>query len=119
MTDFVAALAELTARLPEGARADVRARPFFGGAALYAGGAICATLSHSGFALKLPLEQRAHLAASGAAKPHRFVPTGPVKREYVRIADDARLRDSQLPLLADAITYALGRPTREGIGPTT
>ncbi len=45
---------------------------FFSGAALYANGKICASLSPSGFALKLPTDVRERLIAEGRAKVFRF-----------------------------------------------
>ena len=56
---------------------------FFSGAALYADGKICGTLSPAGFALKLPEGLRFGLIKEGKANEFRFFPKGPIKREYV------------------------------------
>jgi len=60
---------------------------FFSGAALYANGKICASLSPSGLAVKLPEELRQSLIAEGKATEFRFFDNGPIKREYVALSD--------------------------------
>ena len=54
---------------------------FFSGAALYANGKICMTLTPVGLALKLPEEYRESLIKEGAKKL-RYFPKAPVKKEY-------------------------------------
>ena len=61
----------------------VECRHFFGGAAVYANGRLCASLSPVGFAIKLPKEWRDRLLKGRGAKPLRYFPKGPVKKEYV------------------------------------
>ena len=68
---------------------------FFSGAALYANGKICASLSPSGFALKLPADVRKSLIADGRAKEFRFFENGPIKREYVALSD-GMVQDQQV-----------------------
>jgi TfoX/Sxy family transcriptional regulator of competence genes len=67
---------------------------FFSGAALYADGQICASLSPSGFALKLPENTRLKLLADGKGAEFRFFSTGPVKKEYIALSDPV-LKDEQ------------------------
>ncbi len=55
---------------------------FFSGAAAYANGRICITLTTVGLALKLPEDSRARLMKTGA-KPLRYFPNGPIKKDYV------------------------------------
>ncbi len=55
---------------------------FFSGAALYANGKICVTLTPVGLALKLPEGSRALLEQTGATQL-RYSPEGPVKKDYV------------------------------------
>ena len=56
---------------------------FFGGAAVYANGKICISLTHVGFAIKLPEESRNGLLKQKGTKPLRYFPEGPIKKEYV------------------------------------
>jgi TfoX/Sxy family transcriptional regulator of competence genes len=78
---------------------------FFGGAAAYADGRIFATLSPTGFALKLPEDRRAELLGLGAALL-RYFPKSPIKKDYVvlpgEMSEDARRLAA---LLAESIRY--------------
>jgi len=56
---------------------------FFSGAAIYANGRICMSLTTVGFALKLPEESRNALMKERGAKPLRYFPKAPVKKDYV------------------------------------
>ena len=56
---------------------------FFSGAALYANGRICITLTPAGFAIKLPEESRNTLLRQKGAKHLRYFPKGPIKKDYV------------------------------------
>ena len=56
---------------------------FFSGAALYADGRICLSLTSVGFAVKLPEESRNTLMNERGAKRLRYFPKGPIKKEYV------------------------------------
>jgi TfoX/Sxy family transcriptional regulator of competence genes len=84
---------------------------FFSGAALYANGKICASLSPSGFAVKLPAEVRQSLMSEGNAKEFRFFDSGPVKREYVALTD-AIVEDQKAlrKLIRMSARYAIGAP---------
>jgi TfoX/Sxy family transcriptional regulator of competence genes len=56
---------------------------FFSGAALYADGKICMSLTPVGFAIKLPEESRNALLKQQGTKPLRYFPEGPIKKDYV------------------------------------
>lgn len=56
---------------------------FFSGAAVYAGGKICITLTPAGFAIKLPEDLRDELKAKHGAQALRYFPEGPIKKDYV------------------------------------
>ena len=58
---------------------------FFSGAALYANGNICVTLTPAGFGLKLPLESRNQLIGTDDGKELRYFEKAPVKKEYVAL----------------------------------
>jgi len=61
----------------------VECKHFFSGAAVYANGRICASLTPVGFAIKLPKESRDSLLKRRGVKPLRYFAKGPVKKEYV------------------------------------
>lgn len=65
---------------------------FFSGAALFANGKICMTLTPVGFALKLPEQLRESLIKEGAKKL-RYFPKAPIKKEYVLLS--RKLMDDQ------------------------
>lgn len=65
-------------------------RHFFGGAALYADGSICASLSPAGLALKLPDDTCAELLAHGDARPLQYFEGGRVKKGYVVLSQALR-----------------------------
>ena len=80
VADLEALLAGTVAALPSGVVVEVR--DFFSGAAAYVNGRICLTLTPVGLAMKLPEGDRARLMKRGA-KPLRYFPKGPVKKQYV------------------------------------
>jgi TfoX/Sxy family transcriptional regulator of competence genes len=89
-------------------------RHFFSGAALYANGRICASLTPVGFAIKLPEESRNALMKQKGAKPLRYFPKGPIKKDYV-VLTKAMLTDIKAlrRWVKISIEYALSLP-----GPT-
>lgn len=92
-------------------------RHFFSGAALYANGKICASLSPSGFAVKLPADVRQSLIREGNAKEFRFFESGPIKREYVALSDAIVQDEESLRKLIDiSARYAIGAPNHQGEG---
>lgn len=83
---------------------------FFSGAALYADGNICATLSPAGFALKLPEDTRQKLIESSQGSEFRFFPTGPIKHAYVALSESLLQDEEALrELLRESIAYVLDR----------
>lgn len=83
--------------LPAQAEVLLECKHFFSGAALYANGKICASLTPAGFGLKLPEEVRDRLFEDGDGKELRYFEEAPVKREYVLLSksvveDPERLR---------------------------
>ena len=60
----------------------LESKHFFSGAAAYANGRIFMTLTTVGLALKLPKDSRELLIGNGA-RPLRYFPKGPIKKDYV------------------------------------
>ncbi len=75
-----ALLAPAARKLPPEVALEVK--HFFSGAAAYANGRICITLTAVGLALKLPEAARIRLKKAGAT-PLRYFPNGPIKKDYV------------------------------------
>lgn len=93
-------------RLPDGV--DLVCKHFFGGAAAYADGRICITLTPAGLAMKLPQNDRAALEGEGAT-PLRYFPQGPVKKQYVVLPQNLRDDPERLEACAlKSIAYVLG-----------
>ncbi len=97
--------------LPRTSGVTLEARHFFSGAALYADGKICALLSPTGFAMKLPADKRRSLIKESKGAEFRFFANGPIKREYVAlpesiIRDDGALRE----LIGASVNYVVGLP---------
>jgi TfoX/Sxy family transcriptional regulator of competence genes len=90
-----------------GSRAVVVCKHFFSGAAAYANGCIFMTLTPVGLALKLPEESRAAMIEQGA-KPLRYFPRGPIKKDYVvvprKLAND---EVALAPWIKQSIRYVL------------
>ncbi len=61
---------------------------FFSGAAVYANGKICMTLTPAGFALKLSKSDIDFLLESKGNKRLRYFPNSPVKKDYVVLSAD-------------------------------
>lgn len=60
---------------------------FFSGAALYASGVMCASLSPVGLAFRLPADVRAELIDCGAASKLKYFAKSPIKKGYVLFSD--------------------------------
>ena len=89
----------------------LESKHFFSGAALYANGKICASLSPAGFAIKLPGDARRSLIEEGQGTEFSFFPDGPVKQEYValsepKVSDGESIRE----LIALSVDYVLDAP---------
>lgn len=82
---YLEQLAPIMKRASSGSIKGVRLehKHFFSGAAVYANGRICMSLTPVGFAVKLPEGSRNALVEQEGAKPLRYFPEGPIKREYV------------------------------------
>jgi TfoX/Sxy family transcriptional regulator of competence genes len=107
---FVENLSHIVDRATSGRIGDVRleCKHFFSGAAVYAKGRICASLTPVGFAIKLPKESRDILLKRRGVKPLRYFAKGPVKKEYVVlpkaiVCDPNCVRD----LLETSVAYVL------------
>lgn len=84
------------------------AKHFFSGAALYANGKIIASLSPSGFAIKLPEDRRRRLIEGGKGTEFRFFPKGPIKKEYLALSDLTLANDEELRELIElSVIYVL------------
>jgi hypothetical protein len=70
---------------------NLECKHFFGGAALYVGDKICASLTPSGLAFKLPSRRCADLISSGDAVQLRYFAKAPIKKGYVLFANPAVL----------------------------
>ena len=95
----------------------VEIKHFFSGAAAYANGRIYITLITTGLALKLPEDSRSRLMKAGA-KPLRYFPKGPVKKDYAVVPAAFRTDKRKLALWArrsidHALTLPLPRPKRK------
>ena len=89
---------------------------FFSGAAAYADGRIFMTLTPVGLALKLPEEARNSLLSQGA-KPLKYFPKAPIKKDYVvlpeaMVADRAGLATWISESARFALTFSRPRKRR-------
>jgi len=87
-------------------KAAIACKHFFSGAAAYADGHIFMSWTPVGLALKLPEPAGAELRQLGA-KPLRYFPKGPIKKDYVilpaRLAADAAALS---PWIVQSIAFA-------------
>ncbi len=103
-----ALLAPAARKLPPKVKLEVR--HFFSGAAAYANGRICITLTTVGLALKLPEDARIRLKKKGA-RSLRYFPNGPIKKDYVVVPRRYRKDKRKLATWAGkSIDYALTLP---------
>jgi TfoX/Sxy family transcriptional regulator of competence genes len=96
--------------LPTSKKVVLECKHFFSGAALYVNGKICASLTPSGFGLKLPQDVRKRMFEERQGKELRYFENAPVKREYVVLSqvivdDPAKLKS----LLEQSIDYIVER----------
>jgi TfoX/Sxy family transcriptional regulator of competence genes len=85
----------------------IECKHFFSGAAAYAGGKVFMSLTPVGLALKLPAEARQQLMEAGA-KPLRYFPKAPVKKEYVLMPEKlARDDDALAPWIEESIRHVV------------
>ena len=93
---YLEQLTSLMSKLTSGRFKDVKleGKHFFSGAAVYANGKICMSLTPVGFAIKLPEKSRIILMKEKGAKYLRYFPKGPIKKDYV-ILPKAMLKDTK------------------------
>jgi TfoX/Sxy family transcriptional regulator of competence genes len=115
--EYVDQLSALLKSATSGRFKDVKmeCKHFFSGAAIYADGRICMSLTSVGFALKLPVEARNTLVKEQGAKPLRYFPKAPIKKDYV-ILPKAMLKDMKTlrRWVKVSIEYVLSRPAPGG-----
>ena len=108
---YVEQLTDLMKQAASRKHRDVRLKikHFFSGAAVYANGAICITLTPVGFALKLPPERRTTLLEKHGATPLRYFPNAPIKKEYAvlpaNIIDDQEALRSWVAASIDYVAH--------------
>lgn len=92
-------------------KADLEIKHFFSGAALYADGRICITLTPAGFGLKLPEDLRSELMQEEDVQPLRYFPKAPIKKAHI-VLPERMLEDKEtLCLLVEkSINYVLALP---------
>ena len=94
--------------------ASLEVKHFFSGAAVYADGRICISLTRAGFALKLPKALRDELLKEEDTKNLQYFPEAPIKKDYVvlsqRLLDD---RDRFCFWVENSIEYVLTLPQPE------
>jgi TfoX/Sxy family transcriptional regulator of competence genes len=73
---------------------NLECKHFFSGAAVYADGRICISLTPVGFAIKLPEASREQLLKEKGVKPLRYFPKGPIKKDYV-VLSKSMLNDTK------------------------
>ncbi len=111
---YLEKLSELMNRATAGKfkNVDLEYKHFFSGAAVYANGRICVTLTPVGFAVKLPEESRNALMRDKGTKHLRYFPRGPIKKDYV-VLPEAMLKDMRTlrHWIEVSIEYVTGPPT--------
>jgi len=86
--------------------ANIECKHFFSGAAAYVEGRIFMTLTSVGLAMKLPIQRRAALLKQGA-RPLRYFPNAPIKKDYVILpADLVENGQAFTTLLRESLRYS-------------
>lgn len=95
---------------PEGVK--LTYKHFFSGAAVYANGRICVSLTPAGFALKLLETSRAKLLKQKGTKQLRYFPKGHIKADYI-VLPPAMVHDSKTlrHWIMSSIEYVLTLPS--------
>jgi TfoX/Sxy family transcriptional regulator of competence genes len=99
----------------------IECKHFFSGAAAYVNGRIFMTLTTAGLALKLPQDSRELLIGNGA-RPLRYFPKGPIKKDYVVVPkalsnDEETLASRIGESIRFAQTFPKSTSPRAGSGP--
>src|SRR5260370_13536706 len=108
VTAHLSTLRSLLERAVSGTEPGVKfeCKHFFSGAPAYVDGRIFMTLTSVGLALKLPPASQAVLIGKGA-KPLRYFPTGPIKKDYVVVAKPmASDVDSLAPCIEESVLFS-------------
>jgi len=101
-------LAPAVRKLGPGMRIEIK--HFFSGAAAYADGRICISLTPAGLAMKLPENSRSKLLKAGA-KALRYFPKAPIKKDYVVFPPSILNDKRKLKYWAErSLAYALTFP---------
>ena len=114
---YVEKLTELMKQAASEKHRDVRLeiKHFFSGAAVYANGAICLTLTPAGLALKLPERRRTTLLQKHGATGLRYFPKAPLKKEYVVLpANIMQDQDALRRWVGESIDYAVASQEKRG-----
>jgi hypothetical protein len=106
---YLSNLESLVARLWTTEKPELECRHFFGGAALYSSGKICASLTPVGLAIKLPGPSRDAAMAAGVGGPLRYFDGGKVKKDYLLHSDAAAIDTVGVrKLMEEGFRYAAG-----------
>ena len=112
--EYLKQLTALMRQATSGRFKDVKleCKHFFSGAAVYANGMICISLTPVGFAIKLPEESQNILMNEKGAKHLRYFPKAPIKKDYV-VLPKAMLKDMKTirHWVKVSIEYVLSQPT--------
>lgn len=93
----------------------IACKRFFNGAAAYVDGRIFMTLTPVGLALKLPERDRTLLLAAGA-RPLRYFPKAPIKKEYVILPDGLAEDEGALASVVEtSVSFVSGRPNGDEV----
>ena len=88
----------------------IECKHFFSGAAAYADERLFMTLTPVGLALKLPEAARTSLLDQGA-KPLRYFPKAPVKKDYVVLPEDVSGDpDARARWIGESMEFVLSQP---------
>lgn len=88
--------------------AELTCKHFFSGAALYANGKICPSLSPAGLAFKLGKKRSEELITSQVAVPLCYFEGAPTKSNYVLFSDPDELTSSSIcAYFSESIQYSL------------
>lgn len=100
----------LNLELPTSKKVVLEYKHFFSGAALYADGRICASLTPAGFGLKLPQVVRERMIENGEGGELRYFENAPVKREYILLSPAIVDDPEKLKIfLSQSINYVVKR----------
>ena len=112
--EYLERLSELMKRVAPSGFSNVKleCKHFFIGAALYANGKICATLTPKGFAVKLPEKNIEKLLKEGKAKKLLYFPKAPIKKNYAILP---KAMSNDLKSLRYYIKMSIEYVTKKGI----